>query len=125
DSAAALKGSAAALGPGAALGNARNLLVVGEVAMTVVLLVSAVLLIKSFFGLLEINPGFNPDNVLTMNLELPETKYENESQMRSFHDAMLEKVSVLSVVNAAGTVSFGLPMTGSGLTGDLDRKSVV
>jgi len=118
DSAAALKGSAAALGPGAALGNARNLLVVGEVAMTVVLLVSAVLLIKSFFGLLEINPGFNPDNVLTMNLELPETKYENESQMRSFHDAMLEKVSVLPGVKSAGTVSFGLPMTGSGLTGD-------
>jgi predicted permease len=118
DSAAALKGSAAALEPGAALGNARNLLVMGEVAMTVVLLVSAVLLIKSFFGLLEINLGFNPDNVLTMNLELPETRYQNESQMRSFHDSMLEKVSVLPGVKSAGTVSFGLPMTGSGLRGD-------
>jgi putative ABC transport system permease protein len=118
DSGAALKGSGAALGPGAALGNARGLFVMGEVALTVVLLVSAVLLIKSFLSLLEINPGFNPDNVLTMNLELPETKYQNESQMRSFHDAMLEKVSVLPGVKSAGTVSFGLPMTGSGLTGD-------
>src|SRR2546429_9760626 len=49
DSAAVLKGSAAALGPGAALGNAWNLLVVGEVAMTVVLLFLALLLIRVLF----------------------------------------------------------------------------
>ena len=118
DSVAALKESGTALRSGGRFGSARNIFVVGELALTVVLLVSAVLLIESFRYLLAVNPGFNPENVLTMNLELPETKYQKEAQMRAFHDAMLEKVSALPGVRSAGTVSFGLPMTGGGLTGD-------
>ncbi len=118
DSVAALKEAGTALSPKGRLRGARNIFVIGELALTVVLLVSAVLLIESLRYLLAVNPGFNPENVLTMNLELPETKYQNEAQMRAFHDSMLEKVSALPGVRSAGTVSFGLPMTGGGLTGD-------
>jgi putative ABC transport system permease protein len=118
DSSAALKESGKALSPGLRLSAIRNILVMGEVALTVVLLVSAVLMIRTFLTLVAVNLGFNPENVLTMKLELPETKYQNEAQMRAFHDSMLEKVSALPGVRSAGTVSFGLPMTGGGLTGD-------
>jgi putative ABC transport system permease protein len=118
DSVAALKESGSTLSEGARLGRARNIFVMGEVALTVVLLVSAALMIRTFLTLVAVNLGFNPENVLTMNLELPETKYQNEAQMRAFHDLMLEKVSALPGVRSVGTVSFGLPMTGGGLTGD-------
>ncbi len=59
------------------LHRARSLLVVGETALVLVLLVSAGLLIRSFLGLMEINLGFNPNSLLTLRLQLPELKYGN------------------------------------------------
>jgi putative ABC transport system permease protein len=113
-----LKESGTAHSAGIRLRSARNLFVVGELALTVVLLVSAGLLIKSLLHLMDVKPGFDPENVLTMNLVLPPAKYQTEVQMRGFHDAMLEKVGGLPGVRAAGTISYGLPLGGSGLAGD-------
>src|SRR5262249_5827884 len=96
----------------------RNLLVAGQMAMALVLLVSAGLLMKSFVLLARVNPGFAPQNVLTMNVLLPESRYRNEVQMKSFYDRSLEKIRALSGVRAAGMISFGLPLGGNTLGGD-------
>ena len=114
----ALKESGTTYSAGIRLRSTRSLFVVGELALTVVLLVSAGLLSKSLLHLMNVKPGFDPENVLTMNLVLPPAKYQTEVQMRSFHDAMLERVSALPGVRAAGTISYGLPLGGGGLAGD-------
>ena len=62
----------------------RSSLVVFEVALSLVLLIGAGLLARSFLSLLKTNPGFNPDNVLTMNLVLPGAKYREEPQRVTF-----------------------------------------
>jgi putative ABC transport system permease protein len=120
DANSALKESAATATPGVRLLSLRNLLVIGEFALTVVLLVSAGLLIRSFVRLLEVEPGFQPQNVLTMNLILPPTKYQTETQMKAFHDAVMERMDALPGVRAVGTVSFGLPLGNGGLLGDFE-----
>jgi putative ABC transport system permease protein len=82
-----------------------------------VLLISAGLVLKSFVRLVSVNPGFNPRNVLTMNMELTE-KYKTDVQMRTFHDAVLRRIRALPGVYAAGTAAFGLPFGGLGIAGD-------
>jgi predicted permease len=96
----------------------RDILVVGEFALTVVLLVGAGLLLKSMVRLLEVNPGIEPRNVVTLNLELPETKYSTGAEMRNFHDAVLDRIDALPGVRAAGTIGFGMPFGDGGIEGD-------
>jgi putative ABC transport system permease protein len=115
-----LKESATTSTPGVRLLGLRNLLVIGEFALTLVLLASAGLLMKSFVRLIEVDPGIQPQNVLTMNLELPPTKYQTETQMKAFHDAVMERTSALPGVRAVGTVSYGLPLGDGGLLGDFE-----
>jgi len=113
-----LKEAATALTPSTHLLSLRNSLVIGEFALTLVLLVSAGLLIKSFVRLMEVDPGFQPERVLISNLELPSTQYHNETQMKEFHDSVMQRIAALPGIQAAGTVSFGLPMGDGGLLGD-------
>jgi putative ABC transport system permease protein len=92
-------------GAGAGSRRARNLLVIAEVAVSLVLLVGAGLLFKSFLRLQEIKPGFNPDNVLAMEMFLPGAKYPEEYQHVAFFEQVLERARALPGVEAAGVVS--------------------
>ena len=90
----------------------RSGLVVFEVAISLVLLVGAGLLVRSFLSLLGTNPGFNPDHVLTMNIVLPGAKYKEESQRGAFFDDLVQRVKAQPGVASAGAVNY-LPLAGS------------
>jgi putative ABC transport system permease protein len=106
-------------GKGTAAGIGRNrthgILVVAEIALALVLLVGAGLLIQSFRRLQDVDPGFNPTNILTLRLFLPESKYGEPGSARAFVDQVLERVAALPGVKAAGTTTY-LPMRGGGDT---------
>ena len=88
-----------------------SLLIVSEIALSFVLLAGAGLLIKSFMHLREINPGFNPDNVLTMRLALPWTKYKQGSPRAQIYKQLVDQVKATpGVQSAAATLS--LPLRG-------------
>ena len=89
----------------------RNALVVSEIALAVVLLVSAGLLIKSFVHLHRVDTGFNTDNVLTMVVRLPEARYQEDPQLVAFFSQALEKIRHLPGVSSAGMVNH-LPLYG-------------
>jgi len=90
----------------------RNLLVVSETALAFVLLVGAGLLINSFLKLRAVDPGLQPDNVLTMNISLPRQKYSQPEQVIAFHRQLLEQVEALPGVADAGTIT-ALPYGGA------------
>ena len=89
-------------------------LVATEIALAVVLLVGGGLLMKSLLRLLQVNVGFNPQNVLTMTLSLPANKYSDPSRRVVFHEQLKERLASLPGVRAAGTVNI-LPLV-NGLT---------
>jgi putative ABC transport system permease protein len=90
---------------------ARSLLVVSEVALSLVLLVGAGLLAKSFMRLQSVNAGFTPDHLLTATLELPRHKYEDDALTAQFFRQVVERVGGLPGVEAAAAVSH-LPLSG-------------
>jgi putative ABC transport system permease protein len=90
----------------------RSTLVVCEVALSLMLLVGAGLLARSFLSLLKTDPGFNPDNVLTMNLVLPGAKYKAEPQRAAFYNDLVQRVKAYSGVESAAAVNY-LPLGGS------------
>ena len=92
--------------------SARSLLLIGEVALSLMLLVGAGLLIKSFLRLQEIRPGFNAHNVLIANLALPYPKYGNQ-QFEEFFRQLKERLEAAPGVQAAGG-SMNLPLNASG-----------
>ncbi len=95
----------------------RGLLVVTQVALTLVLLVGAGLLGKSFVKLLSIDPGFNTENAVAMEISVPVEGGGNEAQTRAyFYQQLLERVGTLRGVAAIGGIN-GLPMTGGGANG--------
>jgi putative ABC transport system permease protein len=95
---------------GAAVGKgARDVLIVAEVAISVVLLVGAGLLIRSLWQLQNVNPGFTADNVLSMEVSLPVARYEEGTQMPFYHQ-LEERVKTLPGVVAAGAVNI-LPLS--------------
>jgi putative ABC transport system permease protein len=79
-----------------------SLLVVGQVALSLLLLIGAGLLLRSFGRLLQVDPGFDARNVLTMGVSLPSVKYSKPQQQIDFFDEVLRRVSALpGVRNAA------------------------
>ncbi|HEX8424639.1 MAG TPA: ABC transporter permease, partial [Pyrinomonadaceae bacterium] len=91
---------------------ARRLLVVSEVALALVLLISAGLLLKSFLRLQNVKPGFVPEGVLTAKIGLPEQKYKDEAQIADFYRRTIARVKTLPGVEAVGAVSH-LPLSGA------------
>ena len=90
---------------GSARQRLRGSFVVAEVALALVLLISAGLLVRSFARLLDVRPGFAPHNVLTVRLALPRTQYANAPRVAAFYDALLQRVSALpSVQHAAAAM---------------------
>ncbi len=90
----------------------RSMLVIGEVALSVVLLSGAGLLIRSFYHLRSIDPGFDPHGVLTFSTDLPDAQYKSEEQQTAFYDRALERIRVLPGVSKAGAGGT-FPLSGS------------
>jgi putative ABC transport system permease protein len=102
-------------GSSSRVGRARNALIVIEVALALVLLVGAGLLIKSFRRLQEVDPGFDPRNLLTMRLFLPISKYAEPQQRQAFFEQLLQRIETLPGVQAVGTSTW-IPTLGGGDT---------
>lgn len=90
----------------------RALLVVSEIALSLLLLIGAGLLIKSFILLREVNPGFDAENVLTMRISLPGARSSQPQQQANFYRELTKRVSALPGVEAAGA-TLSLPLDGS------------
>ena len=91
----------------------RAALVSAQVAMAAVLLVASGLLVKSYLGVLAIDPGFTGDRVVTMEYRLPANKYATGSAQAAFHQAVVERVAAVPGVTHSA-VSRGVPISGNG-----------
>jgi putative ABC transport system permease protein len=107
-----------ARGSGGALrgSRSRSTLVIAEVAMALMLLSGAGLLIRSFIRLQDVKPGFNPENLLTVRLRLPQSRYSDAAQLAPFYQQLIERVRALPGVEAIGAISH-LPLSGSYMSG--------
>ena len=90
---------------GAIGGGTRRLLIVCEVALSLVLLMGAGVMIQSLLALRHGDAGFDPDNVLTMRVRLADARYPSPAQRSSFFDAALQRIRALPGVEAAGTIN--------------------
>ncbi|MEK6321396.1 MAG: ABC transporter permease [Acidobacteriota bacterium] len=94
----------------------RSTLVVFEVALSLVLLIGAGLMIRSFMQLQKVDLGFNPDHVLRMNIQLSRSKYQGQ-QSAAFFRQLIERVEALPGVESAGAITAvfieGLPDSGN------------
>jgi putative ABC transport system permease protein len=88
----------------------KNLLVVGQVALSLLLFIGAGLLLRSFVRLLHTDPGFDPENVITMDVSLPTVKYAKPEQQIAFFDEVLRRVSALPGVRS-DAISAALPLS--------------
>ena len=89
----------------------RRALIVCEVALSLVLLMGAAVMLRSLLALRHVDAGFNPRNVLTMRVALPETRYSTPAQVSGFFDTILERLRALPGVQAAGAID-DLPLQG-------------
>jgi putative ABC transport system permease protein len=83
----------------------RNALVIAEVAIALVLLIGAGLMIRSFLYLQKVNVGINPDNLLTMRVQLSGTKYREGTAVSQFYQQLTERLEALPGVLSAGAIS--------------------
>jgi len=95
-----------------------DLLIVAQIVLSLVLLIGAGLLTKSFLHLIEIRPGFDPNHAVTLRISLPEAGYPEIEARRSFYRRLLEGVAAMPGVEVAGATS-RLPMTAEDITSDL------
>ena len=91
----------------------RSSLVVVEVATTIVLLIGAGLMIRSFYLLYKVNPGFSYEHLTTFNISLPEKKYSSLQQKGAFYDRLFENMRTLPGVESVAAAS-GLPLGNNG-----------
>src|SRR5262249_55319146 len=98
----------------------RNVLVVAEIALSLVLLAGAGLMLRSFFRVLRADPGFDPEGVLTATIPVSPTKYNEPAKMRAFSDRVVENLKSMPGVARAAVA---LPLLGGWQTGfDIEGK---
>ena len=90
----------------------RSVLVIAEVALAVVLVTASGLMFRSFVHLQRVNPGFNPENVLTLEIELPEATYRADQQQRVFQQQLLQRIRAVPGVRYASTAD-NVPFSGN------------
>jgi predicted permease len=110
-----LKEGARGSGEGAKWNRVRGAFVVVQVALSLLLLVSAGLLIRSFDKLLRVNVGFKPEQLLSLEYRLPRTKYKEPAAQWNFHRQVVERLQQIPGVQSASLVR-GLPFSGNGGT---------
>ena len=101
-------------GSGAHGTRTRQILVVAEVALSLILLVSAGLLLRSLVGLQRVSPGFRTERAIVMQLLLPQTRYADSAAMTGFYRRLRDEVRALPGATATA-VSTTLPLSGSNL----------
>jgi hypothetical protein len=84
--------------------------VVAEMALAVVLVIGAALLIKSLWRLQRVDPGFDPRNLLTVQLQLPTSRYSERQQVRAFLDELRRRVRETPGVRSAA-IAFEHPLS--------------
>jgi len=112
---AALKEGSGRSTTGAGRQRVRNLLIVAQVAVSFMLLIGAGLMMRSLFKLQQVNPGYNPENVLAMRLSPNWSKYNTPQQYQDFFNRVLEKVKPQPGALSASLAST-FPMNPQGLT---------
>ncbi|MGA9769124.1 MAG: ABC transporter permease [Blastocatellia bacterium] len=102
----------------------RNLLVVTEVALALVLLIGAGLMIKSFQRLNNVDMGFQPANLLAMQVQLSSSRYGEQNKRTAFFDQLLEQIEALPGVESAAVIN-GLPVSfqGGGSTFKIEGRA--
>jgi putative ABC transport system permease protein len=109
----ATRQSGAGSGVGASSTRMRDLLVVAEVALALILFSGATLMVRSFINVRDLDPGFRPAHVLALETELPSPKYDNVSVGNAFFQQVLQRINHLPGVIAAGCTTW-LPLTNWG-----------
>ena len=97
----------------------KRVLVVSEVALSVLLLIGAGLLLRSLSRLQDVPLGFFPKNMLTLSISLPQTRYPDDAAVSAFYDRLLPRVEALPGVVSAGVVNF-LPLANNNMNGDFN-----
>jgi putative ABC transport system permease protein len=94
-------------------GKTSKILVVSQIALSLMLLIGSGLLIKSFWQLTHVSPGIRPQNLLSMEYRLPRNKYPEQNQQLNFHNQVLENISSIRGVESVA-ITRGLPFSGNG-----------
>jgi putative ABC transport system permease protein len=90
----------------------RSSLVVFEIALSLILLVGAGLLTRSFMSLVKTDPGFKPDHLITANLVLPGVKYKDDAQRSAFYTDLVNRVQSVPGIQSAAMVNY-IPLGGA------------
>ena len=94
-------------------GGTRRLLVISEVALSLVLLIGAGLMIRSLWELRRVQPGFDPQNVLTLTVPLPANRYSSPAGQINFFQDVLAHIRALPTIDSAGVID-SLPLSDGG-----------
>src|SRR5262249_57283889 len=90
-------------------GRLRGAFVIAEVALSLLLLIGAGLLLRSFWRVMRVDPGYDAENVLTLRLRLPDAKYDTSEKKLAFYEEMTRRVAALPGVRSAGGAN-GFPL---------------
>ena len=118
-----LKDSGKGVSGGFRRGGLRKLLVISEIALSLVLLAGAGLLMRTMVALQTVDLGLNPDNILVIRLPLPKSRYKTAAQVQHFYSQLLQRLKTVSGVIAATETSTLPPYGGIGSEADVPGKS--